>query len=570
MRRILIVSLLCITALMLAVSCQQEIHEHSWDDGVVTARPSCVSIGAKTFTCTSCGETRIEILDKTGHSPGEAETKAPGCLTPGFTRVVCTVCGSELSRAELPAVGHEKGESETVLPTCEEKGCTRAVCTRCGEEYIAGEVPALGHSFSMTSTVKAPACETSGEGIWTCSVCSKTENREIPPLGHEFESTIETIPSTCIEHGSSFSHCSRCNQALWHELPLAGHTWDGGDITTFPTCAELGVRTYTCTYCGGTETEDVPMTEHSYVYDRALVPATCVSGGTDVYSCLVCGHEEERETEVNPFNHSGLRWEQTLAPGLCLPGSEKQVCDDCETETGEVRRIGHLSREGYWTSQHTAVSLGPNDADEWYELNVDASDTTCADFLVNAEFLGGTMSETVVSEVLTVCETNPDPEHFVGALKNSGGMIFGVVEDGTESFTLRLPGADGESYDCVFTRISDTVHTHSYMAGCSNYDESLHMRVTDCTEHDAYMVFFEHEWEDEVCVDCGADQSFQIILEDGNELSFVWATKDAGYVLSPPAHGNTWEIPGQSIYYDPGSVYYPSGEDDYLRSCELE
>ena len=41
--------------------------EHTWNNGVVTARPTCTVQGEKTFTCTGCGATKAERIDANGH-----------------------------------------------------------------------------------------------------------------------------------------------------------------------------------------------------------------------------------------------------------------------------------------------------------------------------------------------------------------------------------------------------------------------------------------------------------------------------------------------------------------------
>ena len=38
--------------------------DHTWDEGVVTKEPTTTETGEKTYTCTVCGETRIETIDK--------------------------------------------------------------------------------------------------------------------------------------------------------------------------------------------------------------------------------------------------------------------------------------------------------------------------------------------------------------------------------------------------------------------------------------------------------------------------------------------------------------------------
>ena len=41
---------------------------HDWDNGEVTAQPTCTNAGEKTFTCSECGRKKTEQIDATGHS----------------------------------------------------------------------------------------------------------------------------------------------------------------------------------------------------------------------------------------------------------------------------------------------------------------------------------------------------------------------------------------------------------------------------------------------------------------------------------------------------------------------
>ena len=42
--------------------------EHSWDDWVVTAEPSCTEKGSQERSCSVCGETETEPIPALGHS----------------------------------------------------------------------------------------------------------------------------------------------------------------------------------------------------------------------------------------------------------------------------------------------------------------------------------------------------------------------------------------------------------------------------------------------------------------------------------------------------------------------
>ena len=43
---------------------KKDVEAHTWDDGTVTTQPTENSEGERTFTCTVCGQTRVEKIDK--------------------------------------------------------------------------------------------------------------------------------------------------------------------------------------------------------------------------------------------------------------------------------------------------------------------------------------------------------------------------------------------------------------------------------------------------------------------------------------------------------------------------
>ena len=81
--------------------------DHSWNDGVITTEPTCSVMGVRTYTCSACGETKLdEHVPATGaHNYGdwtvttEATVEAEGVETR-----TCSQCGAEETRsiAKLP------------------------------------------------------------------------------------------------------------------------------------------------------------------------------------------------------------------------------------------------------------------------------------------------------------------------------------------------------------------------------------------------------------------------------------------------------------------------------------
>ena len=78
-----------------------DVNTHWWNSGVVTTEATCAAEGVKTFTCTYCGATKTESIEKkTSHtypySPKDSDykiiTPADGSA-PGKRALKCSVCG---------------------------------------------------------------------------------------------------------------------------------------------------------------------------------------------------------------------------------------------------------------------------------------------------------------------------------------------------------------------------------------------------------------------------------------------------------------------------------------------
>lgn len=68
---------------------------HTWDKGKITKKPTCKSTGTKTFTCTTCGETKTQTIPKTKTHKFSSWKKISDAtvFAPQKQRRTCTVCG---------------------------------------------------------------------------------------------------------------------------------------------------------------------------------------------------------------------------------------------------------------------------------------------------------------------------------------------------------------------------------------------------------------------------------------------------------------------------------------------
>lgn len=124
---------------------------HKHDFIPIVTKPTCMSEGFTTYTC-SCGECYTkDYVSAVGHKTQLQNAKAVGCLTGGYTGdEVCTVCGKVFKQGSVIfALGHDPQPARVKAPTCTESGYTGdLICMRCGDMTQIGKtVAAAGHKF---------------------------------------------------------------------------------------------------------------------------------------------------------------------------------------------------------------------------------------------------------------------------------------------------------------------------------------------------------------------------------------------------------------------------------------
>lgn len=84
---------------MYFVNCPTDSGDHTWNEGEITKAPTCKDEGEKTYTCTVCGATKTEPIEKLAtHTWDEGKvTKAPTLYEDGRKTYTCTVCGDTYS-----------------------------------------------------------------------------------------------------------------------------------------------------------------------------------------------------------------------------------------------------------------------------------------------------------------------------------------------------------------------------------------------------------------------------------------------------------------------------------------
>ena len=121
---------------------------HKWDSGKVTKEPTETAEGAKTVTCTVCGETETQTIPKLAHTHDLTAVAAVAatCTKDGTGAYwKCNTCGKLFSDvlgkyeiaapAAVPAAGHKWDSGEVIKePTETAEGVKTFTCTVCGEK----------------------------------------------------------------------------------------------------------------------------------------------------------------------------------------------------------------------------------------------------------------------------------------------------------------------------------------------------------------------------------------------------------------------------------------------------
>ena len=129
----LVLLTICITVLMLLVSCEiGNLHTHAYGEWETIKEATCTEDGQRARSC-SCGESEKEVISAKGHTEETVEGTPATCTESGLTEgKKCSVCGEVLVKQEtVAALGHdfyyneqtdENGNTVTVV-VCQRENC---------------------------------------------------------------------------------------------------------------------------------------------------------------------------------------------------------------------------------------------------------------------------------------------------------------------------------------------------------------------------------------------------------------------------------------------------------------
>ena len=205
------------------VTLSNPLGEHSWDNGKVTKEATCTEDGEKTYTCTVCNTTKIEVIPATGHQHKEVRNaKKATCTEDGYTGdTYCTDCNTKL-------------ESGTVINK-------------------------LGHTWDNGVITKEATETEEGVKTYTCKTCGETKTEKIPVTSHHLDQGTITKKATCTENGEKTYHCTDadCDKTYVETIPATGHKFDSWKTVKAQSIYSGAVQKRTCNACGKKETRIV-------------------------------------------------------------------------------------------------------------------------------------------------------------------------------------------------------------------------------------------------------------------------------------------------------------------------
>ena len=332
--------------------------EHDWNSGVVTLQPTNTSEGSKTYTCNTCGQTKVDsipVLDTHEHVFSESWSSND---THHWHSAACE------HTTEKKNYGEHDWNSGVVTtePTTTSNGVKTFTCQSCGKTKTA-DVPKLEeehtHVYNQQNTNEmyissAATCAEKAKYFYSCTCgLQGTETFEYgEAAGHQYSSAW-SYNDTHHWHAATCEHSSE-------KKDNGEHDWNSGVVTTEPTTTSNGVKTFTCQSCGKTKTADVPKLEeeHTHVYNQQNTnemyissAATCAEKAKYFYSCTcglqgtetfeygeAAGHQYSSAWSYNDTHH----WHAAT----CEHSSEKK-------DNGE-----HDWNEGVVTTEPTTTSKG--------------------------------------------------------------------------------------------------------------------------------------------------------------------------------------------------------------------
>lgn len=220
-----------------------KVSEKKCGDATVTKYEASVTVDGKNYT------SEHTVIDgEASHVVKDSDIKVvkkATCTEEGKVEKTCETCGYTWTET-TPKTEHHYVATTTKLDTCEEKSeYTVEKCSECGDvKSTSKKLYYSAHDFQFTSHKKEPTCTETGEDIYTCTKCNKTETREVAATGHDTE-LINVKEPTCTDFGYSGDEvCKKCNQVVksGKNIEPNGHKYLATMFTKYEIQESMGLK----------------------------------------------------------------------------------------------------------------------------------------------------------------------------------------------------------------------------------------------------------------------------------------------------------------------------------------
>ena len=173
---------------------------HTWNEGVITKEPTEEVDGVKTYTCTVCSATKVEVIYALGHVHEFSNEYSHDELFHWFA----STCGhnDEVGNKEL----HEYEFKQLTAATCTEDEVLIGTCV-CGDTMIKVGELAKGHQVDNYVSNNDATCLANGTKTGDCTVCGDvcTVIDEGSMLEHYWNEV--TVPASYEASGETYREC---------------------------------------------------------------------------------------------------------------------------------------------------------------------------------------------------------------------------------------------------------------------------------------------------------------------------------------------------------------------------
>ena len=304
---------------------------HSWGSWIVQKEATCTQKGLRTRTCTLCGETQSEEIDKIPHDYSAwIVRRQPTCTKEGEMFRTCKGCGLEQTKS-IDKLPHEYGDwTVRREPTCTKEGERVHWCKVCGHEKTKS-IPMVPHEYGEWTILREPTCVKKGERAHWCKVCGLEETEKIAKLPHDFSEWEILVAATDHSAGERQRICQYCGETEKKSFDPEGtlRRKDKGDAVrevqqlladqgylkqkavdgAFGSGTEKAIKKFQkdqgLTPDGIAWPQTIEALRHDFGAWETVTELSRYSDGEEVRVCSKCGFEEHEITKAKPSLYRG-------------------------------------------------------------------------------------------------------------------------------------------------------------------------------------------------------------------------------------------------------------------------